>query len=202
MPAKKKKNRSFGKMVRFVMQQRGSPEAIALGAAIGMFIAFSPTTGIQFILVLIVATLLKANRLAALVPIWITNVFTVPPIYAFTWKLGSYFMPDEPSHKALRILTRTTEKIANLGWFVFPSQAGRWLETSWDILLPLFIGGAIVGTMGALLTYPLTLWGVRRYRVRRSLRLQQRRALRDTSLSTNTDQPLPSDQRETDNNLP
>lgn len=167
-------------MLRFIAQQRGSPEAIAFGATIGTFIAFSPTMGIQILLVLVVATLFRANRLAALIPIWITNVFTAPPIYAFTWKLGSFILSMKPSLKTHNLLSRTTQRIAEMGIFDFHLQIGEWLKTGWDIFLPLIIGGLVVGTIGAVITYPVTLWGVRRYRTQRSLRLQKRRATRIT----------------------
>ncbi len=56
--------------LRSIVTLHGSPEAIALGTAIGVFIAFTPTIGFQMLLGAFVATLVGASRPAAMIPAW------------------------------------------------------------------------------------------------------------------------------------
>lgn len=169
-----------------VVRQRGSPEAIALGVALGLFIAFSPTIGIQLILAFLIATLCNANRLAALAPIWITNVFTAPPIYAFTYGVGIWLIPGRQPPVKGQIQT-FIRRLTRHDFYSAHEQFNEILEISRDVFIPLLIGGLVVGLAAAAVGYPLTLWTVRAYRARRSRRLSLRALNRKRS--TTADAP-------------
>ena len=59
-------------LVRFV-RLRGLPEEIAKGVALGIFIGMTPTFGFQMAIALLFAYLLRENRLAAILGVWVTN---------------------------------------------------------------------------------------------------------------------------------
>jgi uncharacterized protein (DUF2062 family) len=67
---------------------RPSRETVALGFALGLFVGFSPTFGVQIFLVCVLAYLFRVNLPFALLGILVTNPFTAAPIYAFELKLG------------------------------------------------------------------------------------------------------------------
>ena len=107
----------FRRMWRAIVSLHGEPEDIALGAAIGVFIAFTPTVGFQMILGAFVATVFRANRPAAMIPAWITNPVTIPPIYAFTYWLGSFFHGDTPASEVYTQLGGIVKALWKLSFY-------------------------------------------------------------------------------------
>ena len=79
-----------------VLHTDDSPHTIALGAGIAMFITFLPLVGIQTILSVGAATLLRANKAVCIPIVWITNVFTIVPIYGACLARGRFVLasPD------------------------------------------------------------------------------------------------------------
>ncbi len=61
---------------------------ISGGLAVGIFVALTPTMGVQIFLAIIVAYFLRVNIPAAVAACWITNPFTAPIIYPLQYKLG------------------------------------------------------------------------------------------------------------------
>ena len=121
------------------LRLRGAPDEIAKGVALGIFIGMTPTFGFQIVLALFFAWLLKENKLAALLGIWITNPVTAPFIYALEYESGRLLLgmdraglPAEFSFSAF----------GHLGW---------------EVLLPLSVGSLLYGILCASLAYALTL---------------------------------------------
>lgn len=166
------------RMLRPMMSRRGTPEAIALGAAIGFFIAFTPTIGFQLVLAALLATLMKANRPAALIPVWITNPFTIPPIYAFTYQIGALFMTG-PAEGRVRI--RLIQVVRGLGRheiYDLSSQFREFARIGAEMFVPMLIGGLLVGLLAGIIAYPIVLRLVRRYRAHRLLAREKKRERR------------------------
>lgn len=125
-------------LVRFV-RLRGEPEEVAKGIALGILIGMTPTFGLQMIIAIFLAYLLKENRLAALVGVWITNPVTAPVIYAIEYEIG-------------RILLKMPR--AELpGELSF----GAFANLSYDVLAPLWLGGTIAGILCGSLGYLVAL---------------------------------------------
>ncbi len=61
---------------------------ISGGLAVGIFIALTPTIGVQMILSIMVAYFLRVNIPSAIAACWITNPLTAPVIYPLQYKLG------------------------------------------------------------------------------------------------------------------
>lgn len=67
-------------LLRSILMLDDSAHSIALGTAIGMFIALTPTVGIQMLMVLCVAFLtrpfFKFNQVASLITVYVSNPLT------------------------------------------------------------------------------------------------------------------------------
>ena len=162
---------------RSILSLHGSPRDIALGTAIGVFVAFTPTIGFQMLIAAFIATLFRANRPAAVIPPWITNPLTIPPIYAMTYWLGRFFRPGPSAGEVYHQLVDVVASIRQLSFYAFYHQLTEFLQVGANVFVPMMIGGVIIGLVCAAATYPLTLWAVKRYRLRRQQR-RRRRALR------------------------
>jgi len=124
--------------LRFI-RLRGTAEEVARGMALGVFIGLTPTMGIQMPLAFFFAMLLKENKIAAVIGVWISNPMTAIPIYTYNFKIGKYLLgtPDVkmPSFSSLN-------EILDLGH---------------DLILPLAIGSIVAGIISATVAYFITL---------------------------------------------
>jgi len=124
--------------------------------AVGLFIAFLPIF-FQMVLAAAVAIWVRVNLPLSVSLVWITNPFTIPPIYYFTYKLGATLLQLPP---------RPVQFDLSLGWFL--SEVGR----SWQpVLLGSVICGVISGAVGYLLVRGI-------WRLVVLLHLRQRRSAR------------------------
>ncbi len=139
--------------LRKIIGLNDTPHSIALGAAIGTFVAFTPTVGIQMLVVLAIAWILKPffrfNKFAGLIAVYISNPVTTLPIYWFNYWIGSFFIPGN--------LTR--ERLATVLSY---QSLWQWSKSMWALLVeigwPLLLGSVIIGVICALPTYPLVKW--------------------------------------------
>jgi uncharacterized protein (DUF2062 family) len=167
-----------------LLQLDDPPEKIAWGVSLGFLIALSPTVGVQMFIVLILHTLLRANRLAGIITVWISNPFTVVPIYWANYLVGNAVLRNPPitfeRFKALFVLNAdgVFAKFAEFLELLRPVLG--------DVAAPMFLGGLILGASLAIPAYPLTVALVRmerrgrdrlaRLRVARRLRKQRNEA--------------------------
>ena len=124
--------------LRFI-RLRGTAEEVARGMALGVFIGLTPTMGIQMPIAFFFAMLLKENKIAAIIGVWISNPMTAIPIYTYNFKIGKYLlgtpdikMPDFSSLNEVMVLGH-------------------------DLILPLTIGSLIAGAFSATVAYFITL---------------------------------------------
>ena len=169
-------SRRLRRFLNWLIRLRGSPQAIARGIAIGMIVAFTPTIGLQTLIALGIATLLNANRPVSIVPTWLTNPFTIPPVYAFTYYIGSFFWPGPEPGSVTRSVRAAAKELESLDFFALRAQLGVFLDLGLDVFMPMWIGGLIVGAIAAAIAYPLTLRAVVRLRERRAPRRARRRS--------------------------
>ena len=144
-------------VLRWVLKLRSSPRAIAGGLGVGMFIAFTPTVGLQVILALIAATICNVNRPAAIVPVWITNPVTVAPVYTFNYWLGTFFYPGPPLAEVSKVFTDIGRALATLDVWDLKEPVVAMLQMGKEILIPLTIGSIAVGIVLGILTYIFSL---------------------------------------------
>lgn len=75
-----------------LMRTQASPESLALGVALGLFIGFLVPMGLQILVVLPLAFWLKASKVPAVAFTFVTNHVTVFFIYPVQCWIGSYLM--------------------------------------------------------------------------------------------------------------
>lgn len=149
------------RILRDIASFHGEPAQIARGAALGTFIAFTPTLGVQLILAVFVATALRANRALALAFVWITNAFTALPIYMFCYEVGKALVGGPgvaETGTRLRHVFRMADKHGS--WEIF-DRMREGLALGGEVLWPMTVGGVIVGTACSVPVYFATLWLVK-----------------------------------------
>lgn len=72
---------------RFI-KLKGEPRQIALGFSLGLLIGMTPFMGAHIISSMILASLLRWNKISALIGVNITNVGTAPLIYPINYWVG------------------------------------------------------------------------------------------------------------------
>lgn len=136
--------RALRDRLRFVLGLGDSPHRLALGAAIGVFVACTPFWGAHLAASALLALLLGANRPAALTFTFLANPLTAAPLYGGAFLLGR----------------------ALLGQSGAPPVDFGAMELSWagakalfsrvpDVLLPLLLGCGILGAGASALSYAL-----------------------------------------------
>lgn len=157
---KKRRPNLFFKLrpiLRWILTLRSSPEAIAGGLALGVLVAFTPTYGVQLILVVFLATLLNLNRPATLIPIWITNPVTIAPVYTFNYWLGCFIWPGPPVSEVSKMFVEIAVKLAKLDFWDIHNQIGNLMLIGKEVFVPLIIGSFVVGAALAAVTYWVSL---------------------------------------------
>lgn len=154
----------YRRFIKPVVTAHDTPHAVALGMAVGIFVALTPTIGIQMMVAAFIATLLGANRLVAIAMVWLSNPLTAAPMYWFDHYLGIQFTGGETLG-----LDFVNERIAQIGltnwWSIVDVLSG-------EVFWPMLIGGLIFGLVVALPLYPVSLWALksRQRRIRERIR--------------------------------
>lgn len=88
--------------LRFIRLQ-GDPREIARGIAIGVFIGITPTIPLHTILILAIALLLRAGKIAGVLASYVvSNPFTFFFQYYFSWRIGTLILPYDLSWERIQ----------------------------------------------------------------------------------------------------
>ena len=115
-----------------------SSYAISAGFACGSMVSFTPLLGFHFILAVVFAYLLRANYIAALIGTIVGNPISFPFIWGLIYKVGA-FIVDKPEDN-LR---------PNINFEIIINQ-------TYDIFIPMLVGGAVLAIPVWVLTYFIT----------------------------------------------
>lgn len=118
---------------------QGNPKYIARGLAAGVFAGLFPLFGLQTIIGVALATLLKGNKLVAAAGTWVSNPLTYIPILLLNFQVGRWLLGKQN-------LTFTVESTTSLQNFL---TIGR------EFIFVLFVGCFVVGLVCAIATYYL-----------------------------------------------
>ena len=136
-----------------VLKAHNAPHEIALGVAIGSFIAILPLYGFHVVLCVIAAILIpRANKLAILLG---TNVSLPPTVVTITWTaydIGRLLLVNK-NYPPLSWEYIRNFKISRAGEFYYP----------------LFIGSVVLGLICAVFFYLITLAIANHFRKKRPL---------------------------------
>ncbi len=143
-------------LVNSVKQLRGDPHGIALGMAIGVFIAFTPTIPFHTVLALGLAFLLRASKPAAYIGIWFSNPVTIPFMYLASYKVGVFMLP-ECSTEFSEVMSLV--KILQNGDVTFSEKwmnITGFIEGEMDVLIAMNLGGVVLAIGPGIAAYIVT----------------------------------------------
>jgi len=87
----------INKYLKELIEIKTSPNSIALGFAIGTFIAILPTFGLGLFLgFLVILIFPKVSKLALIAALLFWNVFILIPLYSFCYKIGNLLFHNQP----------------------------------------------------------------------------------------------------------
>lgn len=146
---------AYGRLIQPVLRVNDSPHSLALGLTMGVFVAFTPTVGIQITIVVILGTLMRANRIAAVAMTWISNPVTMIPMYYGYYVLGLFVLGREGIDRG---------RFDELCRLDDGRSSWRFIADLFDELgAPLWVGSLIVAFIVTVPVYPWTkAWFVRR----------------------------------------
>ncbi len=127
--------------LKVIITVRERPEKVSLSFSIGLFIGLSPFLGIHTLLAILIAPVLRLNIYATLSGVYVTNPWTLVPIYTFSTWVGTLIVGGnylkEIEFRGLSILSL---------WKALKS-----------LLLPFFVGSLLVASVASVLSYFLLL---------------------------------------------
>ncbi len=132
---------SFKFYVDKLLEMRDRPDETAKGLALGVFIGFLPINGFQVLIAVTIAAITRVSKVAAAIGTHVTNPWTTIPILILDYYVGCL------------ILGRDL-RFPHVNFSSFSSI----LESGKEIIVPMFVGGILLGTIFSVLSY----FGVKR----------------------------------------
>jgi len=157
-----------------------TPHRIALGVAVGLFVACSPLIGLHMLVALLLCMLVQANRAVSILVVWVSNPATFLPIISFNWVVGRTILPGSALRDAAEVrhlfrqLLGTAEGITGFVGHVFSVEFWAALfHLFWQLGVELWIGSILVGGVAAVIGYFVTRRAVIWRRILRRLHRQR-----------------------------
>lgn len=124
----------FKSLYNKIVRSHATTEEVAQGFALGIFISLTPTMGFHSVIAISLAALFKKNEISCLIGVWLTNPLTMFPIYFFVYEIG-------------------TKIIGSKFTVLRPDSIRDFFSMSGEILMPLWIGGIVCGTIAGIASY-------------------------------------------------
>jgi uncharacterized protein (DUF2062 family) len=149
----------------WVLHRRGVAMGVALGIAIGVF-----PVPLQMPVAMLAAVALRGNVAAAAAATWLTNPFTMAPIWALAAYLGSFVLPQHTPVKP-------SAALANWHW----ASPTTWPSALWEQIVSwgptMLVGFPLAGLLLGCTAYAVVYWGwavlIRRERLRRRTKAER-----------------------------
>lgn len=136
----------FKEKIRQILAVKDSPRRIAASFAVGVFIGMSPLIGIHTLLGMAVAWQFRLNKFVTLIGVYVTNPWTIVPIYTFGTWLGVRLMGIDSIVPSI-----DWSSITFLGI----------LGSLRPLVLPFVIGSTLIGLVSAVIGYFLVYFAVK-----------------------------------------
>lgn len=169
--------RSWPRSLRYVMyrliRMRAAPHQVALGCAIGVFTSITPLFGLQMILAVALAFLLRANIAASLLGTFFGNPVTWPVIWATTYTVGCAML-GVPGGLDISMLSQNVEQFAEAVGRLSPELVLAAGDILWPLVKPMLIGSMPIGILASIVFYYVCRRAAASYALRRARRLNAR----------------------------
>ena len=129
-----------------VLHLDDTPHRIALGVAIGIFVAWTPTIPFQMVSTVALCWLFRANKLVGVPFVWISNPFTLVPIYGPNLLLGQWILG-----RRMGDFSAFDRALQCDGGFWDIARA--WYDAIQPVFVELWLGSLIVATLLGIGTY-------------------------------------------------
>ncbi len=140
---------SLSERFRLLLTVKGTSHQIALAFGVGVFIGMSPFLGLHTIMALVVAYVFRLNKLVTLAGAYVTNPWTIIPIYTFGTWMGIKITGTD---KVLSSIDFHKVNIINI------------FRALKELLWPFFAGTLVLGTVSGILSYFLLYMVLKRIR--------------------------------------
>jgi uncharacterized protein (DUF2062 family) len=132
-------------LLRWLWRQEGTPGQRARGLAAGVFMGCFPFFGLQTLLGVALASVVRGNHLLAAAGTWISNPFTYVPLYWFNYRLGCLVLGPGRGWPGLASL-----------------RDGSLWQLGWDFGARILLGSSLVGMVAAVFCGRLCWWWLTR----------------------------------------
>lgn len=129
---------AFRDRIKDVIKLKESPHRIALAFATGVFIGMSPLLGLHTLLGFVVAWIFRLNPFALLAGVYITNPWTIVPIYTFSTYVGAQCLGIE-------------QIIPKIDWSDI--SFNYLLNNLEPLIMPFVVGTLMIGTLTSVISY-------------------------------------------------
>lgn len=148
----------FFERLRPLLRLDDPPWRIALALALGVFISCTPLYGLQTVLALVLATVLRLSKAATVAGTWLNLPWFAPFVYGAGLKIGARVLAE--------IRNREPESLAILFGQPLRVSLHDLARVLPEVSLALVIGTTVVGLAAAGVTYVVALGVIRRRRHR------------------------------------
>lgn len=173
--------RSGQYVTKRILRLTATPHAVSAGVAAGAFTSFTPFMGFHFFVAALLAWIVRGNLIASALGTFVGNPLTFPLIWAATYKVGHFVLQtDFQNAEAPSLVAAMSDVIASC-WNLNGGAALSAMEAIWSpILMPMLIGGCLLGPFVAIPAYFLTRRAALLFREsRRNKLLDKAKAIRD-----------------------
>ena len=112
----RKAHRRLQRSLQWIWQQEGTPGQRARGLAAGLFCGCFPIFGLQTLVGIALASVVRGNHLLAAAGTWISNPFTYLPLYWFNYQIGALVLGPGRAWPGFDALQQ--DGFSQLGWSV------------------------------------------------------------------------------------
>ena len=136
----RKAHRRLQRSLQWIWQQEGTPGQRARGLAAGIFCGCFPIFGLQTLVGIALASVVRGNHLLAAAGTWISNPFTYLPLYWFNYQIGALLLGPGRAWPGFDTL-----------------QQDGFSQLGWSVISRLLLGSSITGAICAALGWWLSL---------------------------------------------
>lgn len=160
-------------VVHRILRLDDTPHRIAFGVFLGFVVGATPTIGFQMIIYVAFATLLRANKVSGILPVWMSNPITAVPLYYTNWRIGQFLLTGELSNSdaTKEAISRMMGGVSSELGFVDRMMSAAFWSDVFDLFVSmgaeLWVGSFFVGFVLGVPAYWAAYRGVIAYRARR-----------------------------------
>jgi UTP--glucose-1-phosphate uridylyltransferase len=144
---------------RAALHLNDPPWRLALSLAVGVFISFTPFYGLQTLLAVGLAMVLRLNRAATVAGTWLNLPWFAPLVYAGALRVGTLVVPDREGIRGAW-LAQLLSQPGSVSWRDLPVLLDH-------VSLPLLVGTSVLGGAAGILTYVVSFHLISRRRTAR-----------------------------------